>query len=545
MTRTAASTRTPDPLPRRTIPRGSKPAATVAAIMYTRVSSRDQEKEGFSIPAQQKLLRSYAEEHGFTIKEEFSDIETAKKAGRTSFSKMIAWLHANPTCRTVLVEKTDRLYRNLKDWVELDGMELDIHLVKEAIVLSETSRSGEKFIHGIKVLMAKNYIDNLSEEVKKGLLEKAEQGIWPGPAPFGYINVGRADGKRIIDIDPERGPYAKRLFHLYATGRHTLNSLVKDANQQGIVSWKTKRPLHVSAIHLMLRNPLYKGEYEWLGNWYEGSHPRLVTPELWAQVQETLSGRSTCHAAPQRHEFSFNGLVHCGVCAAEGDRKMLIGELKKGKYVYYHCDGCKRLGRAAMYVREEKLNTMFIAALRELAIDPVVIEWVKTGLKDAHEDEKRFHAEAVAKLQKQQATLKRRLDVLYEDRLDGRITVDDFQERSNKWREELAHLRDEVARHDRADASHVEQGIALLELAGNAVGLYESRDPAKRRHLLEFLCSNSEFRGDKIAVTWRSPFDGLAQSIIEAEAEKARTPAISDGGSRWRSGRDSNPRPPA
>ncbi len=167
---------------------GAAPVAKpkLQAVMYARVSSKDQEKEGFSIPAQQKLLRGYAETNGFDIKEEFTDVETAKKAGRTSFGKMIAWLKKNKACRVILVEKTDRLYRNLRDWVEIDGMDVEIHLVKENVVLSETTRSHEKFIHGIKVLMAKNYIDNLSEEVKKGMLEKAEQGIFPGAATIGY-----------------------------------------------------------------------------------------------------------------------------------------------------------------------------------------------------------------------------------------------------------------------------------------------------------------------------------------------------------------------
>tara|TARA_B100000497_G_scaffold126760_1_gene166507 strand:+ start:832 stop:1125 length:294 start_codon:yes stop_codon:yes gene_type:complete len=93
--------------------------------------------------------------------------------------------------RTVLVEKTDRLYRNFKDYVILEDYELNIHLVKEGQVISKDSRSHEKFIHGIKVLMAKNFIDNLSEEVRKGLKEKVAQGGYPGSAPFGYTMRGR------------------------------------------------------------------------------------------------------------------------------------------------------------------------------------------------------------------------------------------------------------------------------------------------------------------------------------------------------------------
>ncbi len=107
------------------------------------------------------------------------DIETAKHSGRTRFGQMLTFLRKNRSCRSLLVEKTDRLYRNLADWIALDEMDLEIHLVKEGTVLSRESRSSEKFVHGIKVLMAKNYIDNLSEETKKGMQEKAEQGIWP------------------------------------------------------------------------------------------------------------------------------------------------------------------------------------------------------------------------------------------------------------------------------------------------------------------------------------------------------------------------------
>ena len=106
-------------------------------------------------------------------------METAKQTGRAAFGEMVAYLKAHPSVRVMLVEKTDRLYRNLKDWVTVDELDVEIHFPKEGVVLSRESRSSEKFMHGIKVLMAKNYIDNLSEEARKGMQEKAEQGIWP------------------------------------------------------------------------------------------------------------------------------------------------------------------------------------------------------------------------------------------------------------------------------------------------------------------------------------------------------------------------------
>src|SRR5215213_10598084 len=107
--------------------RNRPPAKT--AVLYARVSSKDQERDGFSIPAQTKLLREYARQQRLTILQEFVDVETAKQAGRSGFGEMLAFLKANPACRTILVEKTDRLYRNIKDWITVDELELVVHFV--------------------------------------------------------------------------------------------------------------------------------------------------------------------------------------------------------------------------------------------------------------------------------------------------------------------------------------------------------------------------------------------------------------------------------
>src|SRR3954468_5539478 len=93
-----------------------KPACR-QALVYARVSSKEQEKEGFSIPAQLKLLKEYGAAQDFTVGQEYVDLETAKQTGRTAFGEMVAYLEAHPLVRVLLVEKPDRLYRNLKDWV--------------------------------------------------------------------------------------------------------------------------------------------------------------------------------------------------------------------------------------------------------------------------------------------------------------------------------------------------------------------------------------------------------------------------------------------
>jgi site-specific DNA recombinase len=187
------------------------------ALLYARVSSKEQEL-GYSIAAQQGLLRAYAGDKSLVIVQEFADAETAKTVGRSGFNAMLAYLKAHPECRVVLVEKTDRLYRNFKDFVTLDELDLELHLVKESVIMSRDSRSNEKFIHGLKVLQAKHYIDNLSEEVKKGLHTKAAQGLFPSFAPIGYANVLGPGGKRIIVPDQTYGSIVQKLYQWFAAG---------------------------------------------------------------------------------------------------------------------------------------------------------------------------------------------------------------------------------------------------------------------------------------------------------------------------------------
>jgi site-specific DNA recombinase len=179
----------------------------IQVVLYLRVSSKDQEKDGFSIPAQARLLREYAARMGFTIVHEFEDIETAKRSGRTHFNEMIAYLRQHHArCRTILVENTDRLYRNTKDWVTLDELDVEIHFVKENSIISQNSRSSEKLIHGMKVLFAKNTIDNLSEETKKGMLEKARVWHLPQLCAGGLSERERTQRETDHRSEPANGP---------------------------------------------------------------------------------------------------------------------------------------------------------------------------------------------------------------------------------------------------------------------------------------------------------------------------------------------------
>ena len=496
------------------------PAAEPArkhAVIYARVSSKEQEKEGFSIPAQLKLLNEYASANNLAVLQKYVDVETAKQTGRAAFGEMIAYLKAHPAVRVMLVEKTDRLYRNLKDWVTVDELDVEMHFPKEGVVLSRKSRSSEKFMHGIKVLMAKNYIDNLSEEARKGMQEKAEQGIWPTKCPLGYRNITRPDGKKIIATDPPIAPLIAKLFEWYAHGDISLKEAARKARAAGLVYPKSGAKVPVSTVHTILRNRLYTGWFEWNGKLIQGRHEALVSVELWERVQGVLDGRSAKKAKRGRHDFAFSGLIECAQCGCA-----VVGEIKKQRYVYYHCTGYadKCQGNPAScrrkHVREEALEAQFTELLGRLKLDDEVLEWVRDALHASHADERREHEEAIKRHQAEYKRLNERIHAMYVDKLDGIVDASFFERLSNQWREEQNRCQREIERLQAADRSYMDEGVQLFEVARNAQRLFEKQKPREKRRLLSFLLSNCTWRDGEVVATFRQPFDLLAETAATA-----------------------------
>jgi len=189
------------------------PPTTNKAVLYARVSSKEQAEEGFSIPAQRQLLRQYAQREHLQITVEFSDDETAKSTGRSGFGAMLTFFREHPDVRDLIVEKVDRLTRNFEDYGLLKRLGLAIHFVKEGTILHPSAHSSVRLFTGMRVLMAEHYVENLSEEVKKGMHEKASEGGWPTWAPLGYRNNRRPEG---IEPDPEKAPLVRELFAVAA-----------------------------------------------------------------------------------------------------------------------------------------------------------------------------------------------------------------------------------------------------------------------------------------------------------------------------------------
>lgn len=456
------------------------------AVLYARVSSKEQETEGYSIPAQLKFLHEYASKHTYSVVQEFVDVETAKKSGRPEFARMLAYVTDDPSVKHILVEKTDRLLRNFFDYHLIDQLiskkqNITIHLVKEGTILSADSRSSEKFVFGIKALMAKNFIDNLSEETKKGMLEKAEQGTYPSFAPYGYMNT-MENGKRVLQHDPQTAPLIKKMFELYATGQYSLLSLKRKMLADGMVYRNGKNFYH-SIVEKILKNEFYTGIFYWRGKKYENaSHAPIITKELFREVQEQLA--RPAKQKSRKGLFAYTTLIKCGECGSS-----ITAEIKKEKYIYYHCTGyegaCSR-----PYMREKIIDAAIETTLQELQITDEVQQMIMQELRDSLKEQLDLHATHVEQIEKEIRVLQNRIDQAYLDKLDRKIDETFWQEQNKKWLTEKELLAAKVQGYQRPNTAHLENAHFSIELAKRATGLFRSANVEQKRALVSLLVSN-------------------------------------------------------
>ena len=473
-------------------------------IIYARVSSKEQERGGFSIPAQIDFLNKYALEKNFEVVATFTEAETAKKTGRAQFNAMVEMLRTNPDIKAVLCEKTDRVYRNFKDYVILDEFpHLEIHLVKESMIISENAPSHIKFMHGMKVLMAKNYVDNLSEEVQKGIKKKCQLGQYPAKAPIGYKNVIKR-GVHLIEIDNDVAPFIKLAFELYINTNHSFKTLADELTARGF--YVNNKPCKKHNIESMFDNPIYYGDFLHNGVLYQGLHEPIITKDLWLAVQKKRKAMATPKKI--KHSFLYSGMIKCKHCGC-----MLVGEIKKQKYIYYHCTGnkggnCKR----NKYLKESTIDYAIEQILKDLYVEDehkaLIIEHLKemAGIK---QNQEKFETD---KIIERMNLLRNRCKKIYDDKLDGLIDDELYKEKITTWRNEIMDLEIKLSALNKAGNDLIDNCIDILELCQNAHQYWKKRNEEGKKMLLNILCSNFYYDGANLDIELKSAFKNILKS---------------------------------
>ncbi len=448
------------------------------AVIYARVSSAEQEQEGFSIPSQVKALRSLAQTYDCNIISEFVESASARKAGREKFNEMIAYVK-DYNIETIFCYKPDRLSRNHKDLMDVKELvaERGIELVFFEGGRLDKSPQGMLLLD-VLISVASFQVENQALDVKRGMLEKVKSGDWPVEAPLGYKNDKNT---RTIVLDDKKAPYVRQLFEMYAAEHMSLRLLSRKAYELGLRSRHGNR-IWASGIETILKNPFYYGMMPYKGSLYPGNHTPIITKDLFDKVQTTLKAKKPTQFITKR-QFAYRGFLSCAECGCS-----ITAEVQKG-HTYYRCTKAK--GKCSQrYIREEDLEKEIVLVLTDLEFDAELMDIVIEAVKESEQDNIVEQNKNRKRIENRLAKLKIEQKELVRKNLSGMVPDALYVELSSELEDERKSLERQLAQSNGNPSRTFELVERLLRQANSARQDFVSGTIEEKVEILRNVASN-------------------------------------------------------
>jgi site-specific DNA recombinase len=491
-------------------------------INVARVSTEEQKEANNSLPAQEARLESYSNKKGFDVIKTYSFEESAYKTKRDEFDTIVEHIQEVSKKEKIAVcfDKVDRLARNVFDkqvaylyQLALEG-KIELHFVSDNQIIGDKLSATEKSGFSMSLVMASYYSNAISDNVKRAFEQKRRNGEWTGPVRLGYLNVHLDEEKRLrkdIIIDPERAHLVQKMFEMYATGNHSLETIRLELTKLGLRSLKGFK-LSKSCFENMLKDSFYCGiaiskKY----GAYVHKYPRLIDKELFDRCQEIRKNRRKTPYKVLSKDFIFKGLLKCQNCGCT-----MSAEVKtkpSGKtFVYYSCTNAKGICKRIYVPEKTLLEPIYDVLERFESITEEVQNDLVDELRKSTEAEVVFHKAQINRVRSEYDNLKVKDDRLLEAFLDQSITKDIYDKKHQEYQDQIQVLEIELSEHRKADYDYQTTVATVISVARRAKPIFEnSSEPAEKRAFLNYLLQNPTVNGKKLDFTLASPFNLVLQ----------------------------------
>lgn len=430
------------------------------AAAYIRVSTDDQIE--YSPDSQLKAIQNYAEKNGYYLPEQYIFMDegiSGRTVGkREGFKQMIALAKSTPKpFEAILVWKYSRFARNREDSVVYKSMlrkqcGIDVVSISESTGDDKMSILFEAMIEA----MDEYYSINLSEEVKRGMTEKAKRGGVLSVAPFGY----KVENGEYVIVDSE-AMIIKEAFSDYLAGSGFL-TIAKKFNAIGV---KTHRggSIENRTIEYWLHNPTYIGKTRWnptgrtRRDYFnenviisDGTHKPIIDDDLWNAVQKKLREDKAKHKShmrkPQRGmSYWLNGVLRCGKCGAtltNCSGTYICGNKNKGV-----CEGNGSIGlKIITQIVVDKLEEI-------LDSDDVCVKFASSST--IKEEPGTSNTLRLLQVKLEEANRKfARVKEAYESGID---TIEEYKENKQKITKEISELKNLIAEEENQEQDGVSE----------------------------------------------------------------------------------------
>ena len=490
--------------------------------IYARKSTESEDRQILSIDSQVSELRSYARRAGLSVVDVYTESMSAKAPGRPVFTELLSLLKPG-RIDGILCWKLDRLARNPVDggaliWAMEESRLRSIHTPQN----SYSNTGNDKFWMQMEFGMAKKYVDDLSDNTKRGLRAKLELGWMPGPPPIGYLND--KEHKTVVK-DPDRFLVIRQMWDLMLTGLYSPPQVLDIAtNKWGLRRRPYKRSgggaVAVSTIYAIFGNPFYYGTVVYGGQKHQGAHEAMVTKGEFDAVQSILASRG--RRRPKKLSFAYTGLIRCGECGAsvtaENKYKLIKSRGTVKRYVYYHCTKRKQgIHCSQRAVEKEDLESQIVAFLGSIRVAKDYLDWVLKVLESMEGEERERERAVAGSLADRISSCRHELSELTNLRLRGLIEDDEFTAKRNELHDEIVNLTCQLEETDKQNAYALKRCREVFEFAESAKVAFVSGTGPTRRAIFGKIGSNCVLKDRKLLITAAEPFQVIREFVSGAQ----------------------------
>ncbi|SDM18370.1 recombinase family protein [Bacillus sp. OK048] len=336
----------------------------MTVALYIRVSTHEQAKEGYSIPAQKERLIAYCTAQGWTDYRFYVDEGvSAKDTNRPELQRMLDDVKKGKI-NMILVYRLDRFTRRVRDLYEMLEM-LDKYKCsfKSATELYDTSNAMGRMFIGLVALLAQWETENLSERVKMALEEKVSGGERVGAVPYGFD----LNEKEKLEANVQATTVLLMIDKIKSgMSTNQLADYLNKTNQD--------RTWHVTGILRILKNPALYGATRWNEEVYEDTHTGIISKQEFMKLQQMLEDRSFQHRRDGHAIYLFQGLLTCPHCGSFLSVNRYIRTRKDGsKYqgVVYKCQVCYKNGDTMLTIGEHRFVEALYDYMKHVEIEDV------------------------------------------------------------------------------------------------------------------------------------------------------------------------------
>lgn len=417
------------------------------AVALARISSEKQDRE-LSLPAQTSRLLEYANRRKLNLIKTFTLIESSTTGDRKQFLECIRFCVRQPEPTALLIDTIDRAQRSFMEIPLLEKYrksgKLEIHFLRENMVISKDSSGTEILMWHQGVLMAEAYSLHFKENIRRSVQAKIVKGEFPGLAPIGYLNIREVGDRGEIIIDTARAPLIKKLFQKYAAGGVSIKELTKLAADWGLTNKTRGAPkLCKRHIHKLIQNPFYYGLAQWGGNTFEHRYPHLIEKPLFDKCNQILHGRAKSAGKWGTRDFLYRGLIR-----DHYTQRIISTERKKNKYNYLMSWTADERQQA---INEDVVSGQIYKILKSIQIPQDAVAEIIDSLKNTKATELEYHQRAVGDFQRELNQTEKRISSLLTLLLDGKIEHELWQEKDRELKNTALELRNKISMHQQAD----------------------------------------------------------------------------------------------